>query len=219
MRPGVGSKMLRYLILIFLLLPVAASPALSQGEHSRRVAAELRVMLGDARALTGSPAPSQKHQRGLNDRLRGGLSALGILMRLADEEKGGPTQNTRSILDGLRASLDQKNVSEVIEKLSRLSTRYPLAATGILPAAATPRRLKKAKEIHESFCAVCHDEPDGDVERPAYNLFTQSKAASGEEFLARMIIGVRGDRMTGLGNPLADEEIAALISYYRSARQ
>lgn len=211
--------MLRYLILIFLLLPVAAGPAFSQGEHARRVAAELRVMLGDVRALTGSPAPSEMHQAGLDDRLRGGLAALAILMRLADQEKGSLSQNAQLILDKLRLSLGQNNYPIFMEVLSELAARYPLAAKGILPATPTPSRIKRAKEIHETICAGCHDEPDSEVERPAYNLFMQVKAASADEFAARMIIGVRGDPVTGLGNPLSDEEITALISYYRTEQQ
>lgn len=176
-------------------------------------------MLGDVRELSGSPARSVIHQAGLNDRLRGALSALGLLMRLADQEKGAVPQNPQSILDQLNALLGGKNLFEFMETLSGLTERYPLTAKGILPATPTPSRIKKAKEIHEEICAGCHDEPDSDVERPAYNLFIQAKAVSTEEFTARMIIGVRGDRVTGMGNPLSDEEIAALISYYWSTGQ
>jgi len=211
--------MLRYLIPIFLFLSGAAGPALSQGEHSRRVASELRVLLGDARALAGNPAPPEMHKTGLNDRLHGGLSSLAILMRLADQEKGSPPQNTQPILNGLRVSLDQKHYSAFMKTLSGLTERYPLAAKDMLLATPTPSRIKRAKEIHENICAACHDEPDADVERPAYNLFIQAKTVSADEFAARMIVGVRGDSMTGLGNPLSDEEIAALISYYRSTQQ
>ncbi len=176
-------------------------------------------MQGDARVLSEHPAPSQMHQKGLSDRLRGSLSALGILMRLADQEKGSQAQNTQSITGGLRGFLDQNNFAGFIAALPELTARYPLMANGILPVTPTPSRINRAKEIHESLCALCHDEPDRDVERPAYNLFSQAKASSGEEFLARMIIGVRGDRMTGLGNPLSDEELAAMISYYRSEQK
>ena len=36
------------------------------------------------------------------------------------------------------------------------------------------------------------------------------------EFAARMVVGVRGDALTGLDNPLTDEEIASLIAFYRA---
>jgi len=176
-------------------------------------------MLGDARTLTASPAPSQSHHKGLNDRLRGSLSALAILMRLADQERGRSPQNVLFVRAALRTSLDRNNLAEFIDTLSDLTSRYPLTATDILPAPPTPARLKRAKEIHQSLCAPCHDEPDNEVERPAYNLFMQAKAISVTEFSARMIIGVRGDRVTGLGNPLNDEYLASLIAYYRSAQQ
>jgi len=140
-------------------------------------------------------------------------------MRLADQERGRSPQNVLSVLVGLRAELDRNNLAGFIDTLSGLTKQYPLTAKGILPAAPTPERLKRAKEIHQSLCAACHDEPDNEVERPAYNLFMQAKTVTATEFAARMIIGVRGDRVTGLGNPLTDEELASLIAYYRSAQQ
>lgn len=213
------ARPLKYFIPIFFVLSIAAAPALAQGEHSRRVAAELLVMLGDARALTGSPARSELHRKGLNDRLRGALSPLAILMRLTDQEMGRTPRSAGLIAEKLSASLNQKNLPEFIETLSGLTAKYPLAAPGLLSATPTPIRLNRAKEIHEDLCAGCHDEPINEVERPAYNLFMQAKAASPTEFAARMIVGVRGDRTTGLGNPLSDEEISGLISYYRSPRQ
>jgi len=212
-------KTLRYLIPIFLLFSLSASPSFSQGEHARRAAAELRVILGDARTLTASPAPSRSHLKGLYDRLRGTLSALAILMRLADQERGRSPRNVQSVLAGLAAALDRNNFAGFIDTLSDLTSQYPLPAKVILPATPTPARLNRAKEIHQSLCSVCHDEPDREVERPAYNLFKQANAVSVTEFAARMMIGVRGDRVTGLGNPLNDEELASLIAYYRSVQQ
>lgn len=38
-----------------------------------------------------------------------------------------------------------------------------------------------------------------------------------ELFAARMIIGIRGDRVTGVGSSFTDEEMAGLIAYYRSS--
>ncbi len=202
----------------FILSLLLTGPAWPQGEHGRRLAAELLILLGDARALTTQPPPSDLHRKGLQDRLHGGLSGLAILMRLADQEIEQPHQNARSIVEGLRTALREKNLAGFTKVLSGLTAKYPLATTGIYPAGQTPTRLKRAAEIHQNTCAGCHDEPDIEVERPAHNLFQQVKAMSSREFLARMIIGVRGDRTTGLGNPLTDEEISALISYYRTSR-
>ncbi len=35
------------------------------------------------------------------------------------------------------------------------------------------------------------------------------------EFAARLISGIRGDVVTNLQNPFSDEELAALIAFYR----
>ena len=210
---------LKYFIpLSFILSLLLAGPAWSQGEHTRRVAAELLILFGDLRKLTASPPQPAPRQKGLRGRIIGGLAGLAILMRLADQELGRPPQMAKSITGNLRAAFKKKNFTDFKKLLSGLIARYPLKATGILPATATPARLARAKELHETICAGCHDEPDKEVERPAYNLFSQARRLSPPEFTARMIIGVRGDRITGLGNPLTDEEIAALISYYQSSQ-
>jgi len=49
------------------------------------------------------------------------------------------------------------------------------------------------------------------------NLFEQARGSSFPEFLARMLVGVRGDRVTAIENPFSDREIVELIAYYRSA--
>jgi mono/diheme cytochrome c family protein len=121
-------------------------------------------------------------------------------------------------LDNLHVALDKGDLDVLLAGLRELAAAYPLDLTGILPAEATPNRRRRAQDIHETYCAGCHDEPDLEVERPAYNLFDQARSLSPQEFAARMITGVRGDRLTNLQNPLSDEEIAALIAYYRTGK-
>jgi len=85
----------------------------------------------------------------------------------------------------------------------------------LLPADDRPEATRRAKVLHETYCAGCHDVPDLGVRRPAWNLFQLARNVSPAELAARLVIGVRGDGLTGLSNPLRDAEISVLIAFYR----
>lgn len=203
-------------IFLFLFILVTGHPAYSQGEHARRVAAELLIMRGDLRALMAGRELSNAQRRGLLERLYGGLSGLEILLRLADQEENKSRGDARASVGKMRSALERRQFSALDKLLSSTISSYPLRAAAIVSATPTKLRLKLGKELHETICAGCHDDPDSSLERPAYNLFEQIKASVPLEFAARMILGVRGDRVTGIDNPLSDEQIAALMAYYNS---
>ncbi len=193
----------------------AATPVsvIAEGEHSRRVGSELLVLLGDVEKLR-SGGQSDKHQRGLRNRIAGSLSGLPLLLRLADQERG--RFQSQPDFDRWRQLLVENTLSKLAEQISSLSAAYPFEGIGILPAQASSPRIQNALKIHNSLCAACHDFASLDTERPALNLYTQARELGEREFAARMVVGVRGDVVTGLGNPFTDEEIAALIVLYRS---
>lgn len=196
-----------------LMLCVQTNFAFAQGEHARRAAAELRLVVGDARQLAGGPKPSELHAKGLRERITGSLSGLNLLLRLADQETGKPFDPPTDAVRALLALRQANDWAGLVSAAQVLARNYPLAVPQISAG------KERAKAIHNELCAVCHDEPDLDVERPAYNLFGQAKAQAEDEFLARLIIGVRGDRVTGFSNPLTAPELRALSDYYRTTNK
>ncbi len=185
------------------------------GEHARRAAAELLVIAGDAGRLDSGKHSALQIQ-GLRARIRGGLSGLGILMRLADQEKGRLSPDYGSIVQTARDNFEKDDLPAFLGEIKKLITRHPLQVPGILSVVPPKPGIARAADLHSRFCAGCHAEPDLEVSRPAYNLFEEINKMPPQEFAARMIIGVRGDRITGIGNPLTDTEISALITYYRA---
>ena len=184
------------------------------GEHGRQAGAELLVLQGDLRLLQQEGLPDSRH-RGLRARIRGMLAVLPLLLRMADQERGRrPAPLSTRELDDL---LDQGGPERLQRRLRELSRRYPFPATGILPATPSPRRLALARRLHRSYCAGCHSGAAGDGERPAPDLFRQARSLPEREFTARMVTGIRGDALTGIGNPFTDEELAALIAFYRDS--
>ena len=193
-------------------LPVSAN---AEGEHSRRAATELLVLSGDIQKLANNN-PSDLHSKGLKERIAGGLAGLEILLRLADQETGRNPVDYTTDLSNIRKSWLASNYSAMTTGVGGLQILHPFAANGILPAKDSKAAIIVAKELHDDLCAACHNDPDLEVSRPAYSLFKEARRMPVNEFAARMVVGVRGDRITGIDNPLSDAQISALIYYYKS---
>jgi len=194
------------------------TPAWAQGEHARRAASELRVLLGDARRLQQADISAQ-HRTGLAERVRGGLAGLDLLLRLADQEARRQIGSYTAVIEEMRRAFGEGRLDFVADELVRLSSAFPLRAPGILPATPAPERLARGRALHERLCAGCHDQPDLTVPRPAYDLYEEARRLEPEELVARLLVGVRGDVTTGIDNPLSDEEIASLVATYTAGRE
>lgn len=181
--------------------------AAAQGEHERRLAAELAVMAGDLRRIR-SPDELPLHREGLRARLAGALSSLPLLLRQAGADPAA--------VPALRQSLARSDWRALRAGLDALTKRHPFAAGALLPQAATPERLRLGEAIHRQACAGCHDAPAADTKLPAFNLFEQSKRMPRTEFAARLLLGVRGDRGSAWRNPFSDLELGALLAYYEN---
>jgi len=179
--------------------------AAAQGEHERRLAAELAVMAGDLRRIQ-SPDELPLHREGLRARLAGALSSLPLLLRQAGADPAA--------VPALRQSLARSDWRALRAGLDALTKRHPFAAGALLPQAATPERLRLGEAIHRQACAGCHDAPATGTPLPAFNLFEQSKRLPRTEFAARLLLGVRGDRGSAWRNPFSDLELGALLAYY-----
>lgn len=197
--------MLARLVLAVAATAAFATGAAAQGEHSRRLAANLLVIAGDAaRLATGADAALQRD--GLRARVVGELSALPLLMRRA--------RGDASVVPGLRDAAVRGDWQALRSALDALQRRYPHDLDAIVSSPATPERLLLGQAIHAQACAGCHDAPAVDTRWPAYNLFEQAAAMPRPEFAARLYLGVRGDRSTAYRNPFSDLELGALIAWY-----
>jgi hypothetical protein len=207
-QPEISRVRLRALLL-GLAATVYCVAAQAAGEPERRLAAEVTVMAGDTRRLiAGEGGPLERD--GLVKRLNGALSSLPLLLRRAN---GDPL-----FVVAMRASSARGDWRELAAALATLKQRYPFDARSLLSAEPTPEMRALGASIHRSTCAGCHDAASVDSLLPAKNLAAQQKSMPREEFAARLLLGVRGDRMTGLRNPFSDVELAALIAHYSTAK-
>lgn len=194
----------------------AAPKAWADGESARRLGAELIVMKADSHRLQ-EIGVSVLHRTGLEDRLRGGLAVLPLLIGAARNTSPFYPAMMPETFSQIRESMDSGDWIAVADLLGVLTEIYPFTAAGILPADTRPTAIQRAAAIDEAYCAGCHDSPDLDVPRPAWNLADLAKRMPALEIAARLVIGVRGDAMTGLDNPLTDHEMSALLAYYAKA--
>lgn len=212
---------MRALIVAALALAAAVTVAVQRaeaaGEYERRLGAEVAVLLGDARRLTGSIPDSQR--AGLVARIKGGLAGLPLLIRQARDGNPALPAAPHQAIAGVRAALDRQDPPQLAAALAALARLYPFDAAGILHAEATPERLRMGAAIHKTTCAGCHDDPDSRGALPAHNLFRWARTMPPAEFAVRLYAGVRGDALTARANPFGAAEIAALIAYYREARE
>lgn len=175
------------------------------GEYERRLAGELAIMAGDVRRLAHEENGPLERQ-GLVKRLAGALSSLPLLLRRANA-------NPNAVV-ALRASLATQDWRRLSSALADLARRYPFDARSLLASTPTPEMLRLGASIHQTTCAGCHDAAAGDSLLPAKNLAAQLRTMPRQEFAARLLLSVRGDRTAALRNPFSDFELAALIAYY-----
>lgn len=164
-------------------------------------------MHGDLRRMAAGREPVER-LAGVRARLAGALSSLPLLVRQAGERADAGEMRA------LRVALAGANWKTLEAGVANLGRRYPLDLSGILPAEATPERLRLGAAIHRQACAGCHDNPASGSRLPAQDLFEQARAMPPEEFAARLLNGVRGDLSTAHRNPFGDLQIGALIAHY-----
>jgi len=190
------------------------TPANAAGEDVRRLSAEIAVLNADARRMAAKGL-SPQHRRGVQARLRGGLAVLPLLLRAAENDDAALPGLEEGRVGQILSALDAGDGTALIDALSVLGAAYRFDTSGLLPPDNRPQALSRAKRLHEAYCAACHDDPDLKVSRPAWNLFGLARKIPPAELAARLVIGVRGDSLTGLDNPLRNAEISALIAFYR----
>lgn len=183
---------------------------------ARLCAAELRIIEADLRLLE-DPDTRPIHRQGLDMRIRSALSTLPWLCRryaaLHGLDEHPITTSVRKLrqyyFDGVRMLAKAE--------LAGLMRNIPLELGGLrADTDSRPQDRDTGRRIYHRYCASCHHYPATEVPTPAFSLFKSAAEQSPEEFIARMLGGVRGTHDIGLRNPLSDQDIAGLYAYFLS---
>ncbi len=205
------------LLLTWVTFSASVSNATSVAEN--RLAAEIVVMKGDLRRM-GEFSSLPLIQKGLKDRLLGASAPLSLLIRTARENNSALPLPPENSVGALQRALVDKNFSEAAFWVDELLSVFPFEPKNIFPINKTKGSRIKAEALHEKFCSGCHannadSHREINIERPAWNLFQMAKEVGKNELAARLFIGVKGDSLTAMDNPLSYTEMSRLIGLYR----
>ena len=206
----------RVIILLGAVLYFTAPSSFASGEHSKRLAAHLVVLQGDLRQLIELNI-SATHQLSLKLRIQEKLGLLRLLIRYASQEISLKYLNIHEDLNGLQDLFKKGTLETLLVKINKLSKKYPLYLSPVLKSNLPPVYLKEAAKTHLKLCSGCHSGSLINNVLPAFDLFKQSRRMSRKEFIARIMLGLRGDQITSFQNPFTDSEISALTTYYQTS--
>ena len=178
------------------------------------LAAELRIVRADLIRLDKGDVHSPLHIQGLKMRIAGGLGILPWLLRHSGDDVGAER------LRGWNMQMlgDHTERAWLVRQLDTTIKRHPLDLSRYPVDRVTSAQKREARAIHETYCAGCHDDVgqgDADTLLPARDLYVMSRESAPEDFLARIINGVKGDETLLFSNPLTAQQIAALWALYR----
>lgn len=197
------------------VMAASAAATSSRPAPSRQLAAELLILRGDLGRLDEAGL-SPQNRDGLRQRITGALGLLPWLLREAGDASGA---------DRLRTWQQRPLASAVARRALAMAldagiARHPLDRAAFLAAPQTPARLREARAIHQTYCAGCHDGTGNgapDALLPARDLFMMARDETQDEFLARLVNGVKGDAKTHFVNPLTDVQMGSLWAFYKAA--
>ena len=211
-----------------LCLLAAAAPAAAAASKEVRARllcpAELLVVRADARKH-GATVPGTTLARGLRNRIASTLATLPITCRRYAAAVSMPFDDERRFIARIRRlqewfdADDRARRARFTEALDRLAARAPFVTTSFLRDRDGDEDEREAGAVYLELCHGCHVAPMPDAENPTEPLDRMARTLPGDEFLARMLLGVRGTPEIGLANPLTPFEIGAMTRFLLSGRR
>ena len=181
---------------------------------SLRAAAELLLLRGDLRRLDSTPALPPANREGLRQRIASELGLLPWLLR----QDGDPAGAGRLRPWQHRPLSDPAALKALAATVDALLARHKLDRAAFLDPPPTVADLQQARAIYATYCAACHQgmgngQPGAML--PARDLFLMARREPPDEFLARMVQGVKGTAAIRYANPLTARQIGAMAIMFR----
>ncbi len=194
---------------ISLLIPATV---FSAGEQQRRFAVELALIAGDSRLLDEGGVSAEK-RHWIEGRITSSLNVLPLLARHALQEAGA---DDAMLLPQVRV-LQRYAIgsSQLHEAAGELSRRFPIQFSVDLKQPLDPQARSQTLLDYQQMCLGCHIAPAPDSSVVIGNFGSFARSMPDDEWLARLLGGLRGDPYTTYENPFSDAEIAAFFRYIR----
>ena len=213
--------------LLCLLAAAAPAAAAASTEFRARLLcpAELLVVRADAQKH-GETVPGAPLARGLRNRISSTLATLPITCRRYAAAVSMPFDDAQRFVARIRQLREwfdagdrtPGDVARFAEDLDTLVARTPFVTTSLLRDRDGDEDEREAGAVYRQLCHGCHVATVPGAENPAEPLDRMARTLPRDEFLARMLLGVRGTPEIGLANPLTPFEIGAMTRFLLSGR-
>ena len=179
-----------------------------------RFPSEVLILRGDLQRLISPTALSPAEVTGLEGRIKSALTGLSWLALEYDALTR--SEIDRKLLQDLDRSWAKRDLVSAEVLADELSRRYTLNSAIFSAGRAGAEDLERARELDLQLCQGCHTDKVGTEKiLPAYPLREMAANMPSEEFLARLLSGVRGASDTALANPLSLGDIRGLLRLYQ----
>ncbi len=211
---------IRSILLVILVATFHDVAAFSIEEADQLLCpAELQVLAADSVLLLNEKL-SANRKMGLQKRIGVALATLPYLCRRYAFTRTWNTKKTGQSLSKNVHQLRQYFVKAKFSKLNSharkllISVPFPTDRFNVDVVGSTDELAAGA--LYEAYCRGCHQNNAVSAENPALPLDLMANTQSENEFLSRMLLGVRGTPNIGLSNPLTFAEIGAMRRFLRS---
>ena len=151
---------------------------------------------------------------GLEGRIKSALTGLSWLALEYDALTR--SEIDRKLLQDLDRSWAKRDLVSAEVLADELSRRYTLNSAIFSADRAGAEDFERARELDLQLCQGCHTDKVGTEKiLPAYPLREMAANMPSDEFLARLLSGVRGASDTALANPLSLGDIRGLLRLYQ----
>ena len=198
---------------LFLMNPSVAKELNSLQYDARLCSAQLLVIKGDLKRLQLAET-KQHHKTGLKQRITGALGTIEWLCRQYSYSSHIDNSMHKESFNKVRLAFETANWHELHQHLDSLILAMPLTVNSFGFESLPKKTLTTSISIYKHYCQACHNQPNDKSETPAYSLFKMAERMSREELLARMLVGVHGTPIIALRNPLTDDDITGLVTYF-----
>ena len=123
---------------------------------------------------------------------------------------------TKELLQDLDRSWAKRDLVSAQALADELSRRHPLNSAIFSADRAGAEDIERVRGLDLQLCQGCHIDKIGTEKiLPAYPLKEMAANMPSDEFLARLLSGVRGTSDTALANPLSLGDIRGLLRLYQ----
>ncbi|WP_435686143.1 hypothetical protein [Sedimenticola selenatireducens] len=194
---------------IALLIPATV---FSAGEHQRRFAVELALLAGDSRLLVEEKLSAEKRQW-IEGRITSSLNVLPLLARYYLQESGLDEASLLDQIEGLQLRVVGSNA--LFKAAGEMSQRFPIRFPVDLQQPLDSLTKYQTASDYQQLCLGCHIAPAPDTSVVIGNFGAFARSIPDDEWLARLLGGLRGDSYTAYENPFSDAEISGFYRYIR----